>query len=327
MAKAVERQDLAQAALAIIRKRLGSESISLLRDDLAMQIPVIPTGIEVLDHYVLRCGGLPCGRVVELFSEEGVGKTSLGYTCLAAAQRLGGLAALIDTENSFDPVRAAVFGVNVPDLLLAQPDHLDEVVPQIEAMIEILTTTADGPAVVVWDSVAATQTKDEYDGGFEVKDKMGQRAKALSKAMRVVGGRIASKNASLVCINQVREKLGIVFGDKYTTPGGHAIKFHASVRLQLFPGKAVKATNGEHLGKTVTIVGVKNRFAPPYRKAQVRLDYDKGWNNVWSTISHAKDRELVAANSKYIQKTYEEALAQLAWIPANTTEVVGYANE
>lgn len=321
MAKASTKQDLAQSALTIIRERLGSESISLQRDDMAMKIPVTPTGLEVLDHYVLRCGGLPQGRIIELFSEEGVGKTSLGYTFLAAAQQQGGLAALIDTENSFDPIRAAIFGVNVPDLLIAQPDHLDEVIPQIEAMVEILTSTASGPAVIVWDSVAATATRDEYEGGFEVKDQMGQRAKLLSKAMRVIGQRVARKPASVVCINQVREKLGVIFGDKYTTPGGHAIKFHASVRLQLFRGKAVKNTNNEHIGNTVTIMGVKNRFAPPYRKAQVRLDYDKGWNNVWSTVSHAKDQKIVPTGAKYSQKTYEEAISQLGWIPANLVEV------
>lgn len=246
--------------------------------------------------------------------------TSLGYTFLAAAQQQGGLAALIDTENSFDPIRAAIFGVNVPDLLIAQPDHLDEVIPQIEAMVEILTSTASGPAVVVWDSVAATATRDEYEGGFEVKDQMGQRAKLLSKAMRVIGQRVARKPASVVCINQVREKLGVIFGDKYTTPGGHAIKFHASVRLQLFRGKAVKNTNNEHIGNTVTIMGVKNRFAPPYRKAQVRLDYDKGWNNVWSTVSHAKDQKIVPTGAKYSQKTYEEAISQLGWFPEDAVK-------
>lgn len=320
MAKASTRQDLAQSALSIIRERLGSESISLQRDDLAMKIPVTSTGVEVLDHYVLRCGGLPQGRVIELFSEEGVGKTSLGYTFLAAAQRLGGLGALIDTENSFDPERAAVFGVNVPDLLIAQPDHLDEVIPQIEVMTEILTATAPGPAMIVWDSVAATPTRDEYEGGFEVKDQMGQRGKLLSKAMRVVGQRVARKHASVVCINQVREKLGVIFGDKYTTPGGHAIKFHSSVRLQLFRGKAVKNTNGEHIGNTVTIMAVKNRFAAPFRKAQVYLDYDKGWNNLRSTITHAKDQKLIPNGAKYVQKTYEEAISQLGWLPADTTE-------
>ena len=316
-----KQKDLAQAALTIIRKRLGSESINLLRDDLAMKIPVISTGVEVLDHYVLRCGGLPCGRLVELFSDEGVGKTSLGYTFLAAAQRLGGLAALIDTENSFDPIRAAIFGVNVSDLLIAQPDHLDEVIPQVEALTDILTSLSDAPAVLVWDSVAATATKDEYEGGYAATDKMGQRAKLLSKAMRVLGGRVARKNACIVCINQVRDKLGVMFGNKSTTPGGHAIKFHASIRLQLFPGKALKNTNGEHIGNTVTMMAVKNRFAPPYRKAHIRLDYDKGWNNLWSTISHAKDQKLVPPASKYVKKTYEEAILQLGWHPAGAVEI------
>jgi recombination protein RecA len=318
--KDLAKKDLAQSALDIIRGWLGSESISLQRDDLVMKIPVTPTGLEVLDHYILRCGGLPRGRLIELFSEEGVGKTSLGYTFLAAAQQNGGLAAIVDTENSFDPVRAAVFGVRVSDLLIAQPDHLDEVIPQVEAMVEVLTNVAKGPAVIVWDSVAATPTREEYEGGFETKDKMGQRAKLLSRAMRIIGQRVARKDVSVVCINQVREKLGVVFGDKYTTPGGHAIKFHASVRLQLFRGKAVKNTTGEHIGTTVTIMAVKNRFAAPFRKAQVRLDYDQGWNNLWSTISHAKDKAVIPSGAKYVKKTYEEAISKLGWTPAHAVE-------
>jgi len=323
VSKAKTKMDIAKAALDIIQQKLGGESASLLRESSnSSAIATIPTGIEVLDYYVLRCGGLPRGRIIELFSAEGVGKTSLGYTFLAAAQRAGGVGQLIDTENSFDPERARVFGVNTEDLLISQPNHLEEVVSYTEVGIDALSSVAPGStSVVVWDSVAATQTKAEFEGGVESKDKMGERAKFLSRAMRVLGGRTATRPVLLVCINQVRENIGVMFGDKYVTPGGHAIKFHASVRLQLFPGKSVKNTVGEHIGKTIKIVAVKNRFAPPFRKADVRLDFATGWNNIFTTVSHAKDVGVIAANAKYNRKSYEEALGKLGWAAASQASI------
>jgi len=240
--------------------------------------------------------------------------STLGYTFLAAAQRAGGIAALMDSEVSFDPDRAALFGVNNEDLLFSQPDHYDDLVAIVEHTISLIGAEKDiGPSVIVWDSIAATQTKAEFEGGYLGDDRMMARAAAMSKALRVLPGRVRKARVVLVCINQTRDKPGVMFGDKKTTPGGNALKFHASVRIQLFSGKAGKDAIGEHISKDVTVMAVKNRFAPPFRKAKLRLNYEKGWDNEWSVINHAKDKKVIPAATKASAKAYREACKALGW--------------
>ena len=312
---ATTKADHAKRVLDAVRKEFGQGSATLLRDD-EVQRPseVIPTGLEVHDHYVLGVGGLPVGRVIELYSEEGAGKTSLGHTYLAAAQRVGGVGALMETEHAFDPTRSPVFGVRNEDLLLLQPDHLGDVLAQIEGLCKTIKAQHLGPSVLVWDSVAATPTKAEFEGGVAGDAGHGaDRARDLSRAMRILTKRVSESRLVLVCINQVRENIGVMFGDQYTTAGGKAIKFHASVRLQLLGGKAVKGTHGEHVAKDVTLMSVKNRLAPPFRKARLRLNYEEGWDNDWSTLDHAKTFGAAPAKSRVGARTLEAARKKLGW--------------
>ena len=308
-------KDIPLSIASVLNKKFGVGTSVLMRDeDKSSEIEVLPTGLEVLDHHILRFGGLPVGRILEVYSEEGSGKSTLGYTFLAAAQRAGGIAALMDSEVSFDPDRAALFGVNNEDLLFSQPDHYDDLVAIVEHTISLIGAEKDiGPSVIVWDSIAATQTKAEFEGGYLGDDRMMARAAAMSKALRVLPGRVRKARVVLVCINQTRDKPGVMFGDKKTTPGGNALKFHASVRIQLFSGKAGKDAIGEHISKDVTVMAVKNRFAPPFRKAKLRLNYSKGWDNEWSVINHAKDKKVIPAATKASVKAYREACKALGW--------------
>lgn len=309
--------DTAKKIQAAIQKEFGKGSATLLRDEvLDKPKEVIPTGIDVLDRWLLAVGGLPVGRVIELYSEEGAGKTSLGHTFLGAAQHAGGIGALVESEHSFDPTRAPTFGTKVEDLLLMQPDHLGDTLALIEGLCVTLGNLAPGPSVIVWDSVAATPTKTEFEGGITGDGGHGgDRARELSRAMRILTKKVATSRVVLVCINQIRENIGVMFGDKYTTAGGRAIKFHASVRLQLLGGSAVKAKGGEHVAKDVTFMTVKNKLAPPFRKAKVRLNYSEGWDNDWTTVSHAKDRGVIPDGTRMGSKAVDAARAALGWPP------------
>lgn len=312
---ATAKTDRAKRVLDAVRKEFGQGAATLLRED-EVQPPaeVIPTGLEVHDHYVLGVGGLPVGRVIELFSEEGAGKTSLGHTYLGAAQRAGGVGVLMETEHAFDPTRSPVFGVQNEDLLLLQPDHLGDVLAQIEGLCKTIKTQHLGPSVLVWDSVAATPTKTEFEGGITGDGGHGaDRARELSRAMRILTKQVKDSRLVLVCINQVRENIGVMFGDQYTTAGGKAIKFHASVRLQLLGGKSVKGQHGEHLAKDVTLLSVKNRLAPPFRKARIRLVYESGWDNDWSTLDHAKTFGAAPKGARVGARTLEAVREKLGW--------------
>jgi len=310
--------DKSKAILARTRKTLGKDSATIMGADLGAiaqyQGNLIPTGIDVIDNYIIGVGGLPEGRIIELFSEESGGKTTFGHTFLAAAQRAGGTAVLAETEQVFDPSRAAALGVDLNTLIILNGEYLEVVVEQIEGVLDAIREERGWPAVIVWDSIAQTPTKSEWAEGFGAGSKPGERAKALSEAMRTLAGRVKKARCVLVCINQVRDNIGVMFGAAYTTPGGHAVKFAASVRLQIFGGKAIKNKTGEHEGKDITLVAVKNKLAPPWRKCRVRLWYDeRGWDNQWSTVSHAKDREVIPKGTRYDANGHMTAAKALGW--------------
>ncbi len=298
--------------VAAVRAAFGKEAALLLgkggsRSEVS---ECIPTGIDVVDRYLLGVGGLPVGRIVELYSQEGAGKTSFLLAALAGAQREGGVAILAETEQALSTERAAVMGVDLDALVLLQPGHMEELLVQVETAVLSVPKSA-GPILVGWDSVAATPTKKEVEEGLEGGAAMGERARILSLAMRKLPNLVSERRCCLVLINQIRDKLGVVFGDRTTTPGGHAVKFAASIRLQLFSGAAVKSKEG-HTGKDVTFLVQKNRLAPPFRKAKVRLDYATGWNDSWSTLEHAKNLELIAEDARG-KEALEEARRKLGW--------------
>jgi len=305
-------RDHVDRVIKAVRAKFGDESALRLSDGAACEVrEVIPTGVAVLDHYVFGVGGMPVGRLVEVYSDEGVGKTTYAYTVAAGAQREGGIAIWAETENGIDNARARLFGCDVEQLVLLQPGSIEQAGQQIEAALGAVPASV-GPNAVVWDSIAATPTQREVDDGLSGDDRIGERARALGKICKVLSPLAVEKRACLLFVNQVREKIGVMFGDKYTTPGGHAVKFHASIRLQLFGGKAVK-DEGEHTGKVVTFLATKNRLAPPWRKAQVRLDYAAGWDDDWATLAHAKDRGLVPEAARMSAALLEEARAKLGW--------------
>lgn len=282
----------------------------------------IPTGIDVLDHYVLGGGGLPIGRMSEIYGGEGAGKSSLGYQCAASVQAIGGTAVFADPEFSFDEARAEkAFGVDTDELIVINPESLEE-------MFNMVHTTlgehdpADGPLLIIWDSIASTipESAMEDEAG---KVRVGEVARLMSGELKKVNRLLNAKRAHMLMLNQIRNKIGVMFGPTTTTPGGNAPKFYASQRLEFFGGKAVKNAQEEHIAKVVTILAQKNRFNTPFLKARVRFDYAHGYNNVWSTLEHAKRMKVIEprekgfhGKGKYGIKAYVEACKRLGW-PAN----------
>lgn len=276
----------------------------------------IPTGIDVLDHYVLGCGGLPCGRASEVFSStESAGKSSFLFHCLAQVQRAGGIAVLADNESGFDPAWASeVHGINLEQLILIEADHIESTGEEIIATVLSNPVKGGPPMLIGWDSIAATPTKAEiagYDNDDDEKERIGDKARQLSKFCRQIVKLLKPHHAHLMFINQGRDKIGVMFGNKTTTPGGHAIKFYSSIRLDVSHGGSVKAKN-EHVGKDSRFLAVKNKVAPPWRKALVRLDFQGGWDNQWATLTHAMETGILPPRSRGLAN-YEKAMQTLRW--------------
>lgn len=296
---------------------LGQEGV-LSRSEVT---EVIPTGLSVLDHYVLGCGGWPIGRVVELFGDEGAGKSSLAYSALASVQREGGIGILIDTEQALSEDRMLdVFGVDPEKLLLLQPDHIEGMFAQLEEALSLHDPETDGPVVVVWDSVAATQTEKTFKDGLDAKAGVAELARIMSTKLQAVIQMAPKHRMCFIAVNQVREKIGVMFGDPTTTPGGRALKFYASVRLKMNAGASIKGSKeGQNEGRHVYIKAIKNKLAAPYRTSEVRYYYAKGWDEIWSTLNHAKDQELldriVYKNEEEGEKLRQQMLEKLDWLP------------
>ncbi len=256
----------------------------------------IPTGIEVLDRYGIGRGGLPVGRMTELYSAEGAGKSSLMLSAIAQVQKMGGLAIVAETEVGLEMERVVEFGGNPDELILLTPAHLDEFMALAEATLKAIPPDV-GPVLFAWDSVAATMTRDEYENGLAKAKSFDTRAKTISQGCRALMPLAAEHRVALLFINQIRDKIGVMFGPKTSTPGGHAIKFHASLRIQMFPGKSVKKGE-EVLGKDVLMIIPKNKVGKPHRKVTARLNYDGFWDDDWTTLNYAKDRGLVEKRCK-----------------------------
>ena len=299
-AMAKTKNDVAAQVIAAINKGFKGGATRLAQGAKSDVREVIPTGLENLDKYVLGVGGLPVGRISELFSEEGAGKTTILLQAIASCQRMGGLAILTETETALDSQRAKVFGVDLDSVVLLQPDHIPEAGQQIELALQSIPKGV-GPVLVGWDSVAATMSKQEAEEGLPDKESFDKRAKEFSAMMRVLGPLVAKSRCHLMLINQVRANIGVMFGDKFTTPCGKAIKFHASIRLQMYPGKAIKDAAGQHEGKDITIIAVKNKLTRPFRKTKIRLWYDRGFDNDWGVLNHAKDLGLIDARNRDVK--------------------------
>jgi recombination protein RecA len=280
-------------ALQQIAKDYGDGAIMRLGDHSQTNIDVIPTGNILIDR-ALGVGGVPRGRIIEIYGPESSGKTTLTLTIIAQAQRRGGLAAFIDVEHALDPKYAQRLGVNLDDLLVSQPSSGEEALRICETLVR-----SNALDVIVLDSVAALVTKQELEG--EIGDStVGTQARLMSAAMRKLTALIAKARTSCIFTNQIREKIGVMFGNPETTPGGKALKFYSSVRMDIRRIGAIKQTDGVVTGNRTRVKVVKNKVAPPFTEAEFDIMYNEGISNVGSLIDVALEKGVLEKRGSWM---------------------------
>jgi recombination protein RecA len=283
-----EKQKSIDQALKDIRTKFGDEAITVFGAGTPQKIPAVPTGSIGLDA-ALGVGGLPCGRIIEIFGPESSGKTTLALHVIAEAQKTGGIAAFVDAEHALDPEYARRIGVKLTELLISQPDTGEQALDIVESLVR-----SGNVDVIVIDSVAALTPKDEIEGEMG-QQHVGKQARLMSQALRKLTGIVSRSKTVVIFINQIRMQIGVMFGNPETTPGGKALKFYTSVRLDIRRIAAIKKGE-EVVGGRVRVKVVKNKVAAPFRTTEFDLLYNEG-------IS--REGELLALGEKYdlVQKS------------------------